>query len=104
MKNTRSQWMVVAAACLLVAASAAQSGADLPPGADGNNWVPLSDSAGILLTNVAGAPDAVRFQFPGFDVQTIVPRRGTGVLMVKYGGTWMRIDPELPPARLQPLN
>ena len=104
MKVTRSQWILVTVACLIVAAAAAQSGADLPPGADGNNWVPISDSAGILLTNVASAPDAVRFQFPGFDVQTIVPRRGTGVLMVKYGGTWMRIDPELPPARLQPLN
>ena len=104
MKISQSQWMVVAAACLIVAASAAQSGADLPPGADGNNWIPISGSAGMLLTNVAGAPDSVRFQFPQLNVQTVVPTRGTGILMVKYGGTWMRVDPEPLPARVQPLH
>jgi hypothetical protein len=104
MKMTRSEWMVAAAACLIVAASTAQSGADLPPGADGSNWIPISDSAGILLTNITRAPDSMRFQFPELDVQTVVPRRGTGILMVKYGGTWMRVDPEPPPARVQPLH
>ena len=76
----------------------------MPPGADGNNWIPISEVAGILLTNVAGAPDAVRFQFPELNVGTVVPRRGTGILMVKYGGTWMRVDPEPAPARVQPLH
>ena len=64
----------------------------------------ISDSAGILLTNIAGAPDSMRFRFPELNVQTVVPRRGTGILMVKYGGTWMRVDPEPPPARVQPLH
>jgi hypothetical protein len=101
MKVTRSQWLLVATACLIVAASAAQSGADLPPGADGNNWVPISDTAGILLTKFN--PSGVTLHRE-FDVETIVPMSGTGVLMVKFGGIWMRVDPELPPARVQPLN
>ena len=102
MKVTRSQWILVTAACLIVAASAAQSGADRPPGADGNNWIPFSDSAGILLTNVAGTPDALRLQ--GFNVEPLAARRGTGILMVKYGGTWMRVDLVPPPARAQQLH
>ena len=102
MKVTRSQWILVATACLIVASSKAQSGGDRPPGADGNNWVPISDSAGILLTNVAGTPDAIRLR-QGFNVETIVPRQGTGILMVKHGGTWMRVDLELPRPRVQPL-
>jgi hypothetical protein len=102
MKVTRSQWILVATACLIVASSGAQSSADRPPGADGNNWVPISDSAGILLTNVAGMPDAIRLQ--GLNVETIVPRQATGILMVKYRGAWMRVDREFPPARMQPLH
>jgi hypothetical protein len=104
MKVTRSQWILVAMACLMVAASAAQSEADRPPGADGNNWVPISDSAGILLTKLSGAPDAIQLQVQGFNVETLVPRRATGILMVKYGGAWMRVDAEPPPPRLQPLR
>jgi hypothetical protein len=104
MRVTRSQWILVTAACLIVASSAAQSGADRPPGADATNWIPISDSAGILLTNVAGTPDAIRLQLQGFGGETIVPRRGTGILMVKYGGGWMRVDLEFPQPRMQPLH
>ena len=104
MKITRSQWILVTAACLIVAASAAQTRADLPPGADGNNWIPISDTAGILLTNVAPTPDAVRLSFQDFTAQTIVPRQGTGILMDKHGGAWLRVDLELPKARMQHLN
>ena len=104
MKITRSQWILVTAACLIVAASAAQSNADLPPGAAGHNWVPISDTAGILLTNVAPTPDAVRLNFQDFTAQTIIPRQGTGILMVRHGGIWMRVDLELPKARMQQLN
>jgi len=100
MKVTRSQWILVTVACLIVAAATAQSGADLPPGADGNNWVPISDSAGILLTNVSAA-GAIRLR--GFDVETVIPRRATGILMVKHGGSWIRVDAELPEPRVQPL-
>jgi hypothetical protein len=101
MSVTRSQWLLVATACLVVTASMAQSGGDRPPGADGNNWVPISDSAGILLTNVS--PSGVT-RLRGFDVETLVPMSGTGILMVKHGGVWMRVDPEPPRPRVQPLN
>jgi hypothetical protein len=102
-KVTRSQWILVATACLIVAASAAQPGTDLPPGANGSNWVPISDSAGILLTNVSGMPDALRLQLQGSNPDTF-PLRGTGILMVKYGGGWRRVDLDLPAARLQQLH
>jgi hypothetical protein len=98
MKVTRSQWILVTAACLIVASSAAQDGVDRPPGTDGNNWVPISDSAGILLTNVP----ALRLQ--GVNVETIVPMQSTGILMVKRGRTWVRVDLELPQPRVHPLN
>ena len=49
MKITRSQWMLVATACLIVGGSAAQSNVDRPPGVDENSWVPISDTAGIVL-------------------------------------------------------
>ena len=101
MKVARKQWILVTAACLIVAASAAQSGVDRPPGADGNNWVPISDSAGILLTNVA-ALGAFRLQ--GFNVEPIGPMQSTGIVMVKRGGTWVRVDLELPQPRIHPLN
>jgi hypothetical protein len=99
MNVTRSQWILVATACLIVAASSAQSGADLPPGADANSWVPISDSAGILLTNVPTLP-----RVPGMPDEILRLREGTGVLMVKRGGAWMRVDLEFPQARLHPLN
>jgi hypothetical protein len=86
---------------LIVASSAAQPG-NRPPGADGNNWIPISDSAGILLTNVAQMPDAIRLQ--GLNVETISPREATGVLMIKRGGAWIRVDLEFPRARMQPLH
>ena len=101
MKVTRKQWILVTAACLVVAASAAQSGVDRPPGTDGGNWVPISDSAGILLTNVA-APGA--FRLHGFNVESIGPMQSTGILMVKRGRTWVRVDLELPQPRVHPLN
>jgi hypothetical protein len=104
MKVARSQWILVATACVIVASPAAQSGADRPPGADGNNWVPISETAGIILTNVGGMRDAIRLQLRGLDVEPIVPRQATGILMVKHGGTWMRVDLEPPPARVQPLH
>jgi hypothetical protein len=106
MKVTRSQWILVAAACLVVAASAAQSGSDRPPGADENNWVPISDSAGILLTNVRNMPDPLRLelQLRGLNAETLLPLSGTGILMVRRGRTWTRVDLELPQPRVQQLN
>lgn len=103
MKVTRSQWLLVTAACLIVASSAAQSEADRPPGVDENSWVPISDTAGIVLTNIAGMPAAIRLRES--EVEAVVPlRTGTGILMVKVGGAWMRVELELPHPRVQPLH
>lgn len=97
MTVTRSQWLLVAAACLIVASSAAQSGGDRPPGVDENSWVPISDTAGIVLTNVAGVPAA--FWDPNEKAAL-----GSGILMVKRAGAWMRVDLEFPQPRVQPLH
>ncbi len=102
MKITRSQWLLVASACLIVASSAAQSGADRPPGVDENRWVPISATAGIVLTNVPGMPTASRFRDGA--AEPVVPlRAGSGVLMVKHAGAWMRVELDLPQPRVQPL-
>jgi hypothetical protein len=102
MKVTRSNWMLMTAACLIVASSAAQSAADRPPGVDENSWVPLSESAGIVLTNLTGMPATVRLRGAEVDAVTAL-RAGTGILMVRHGGGWIRVDLELPQPRVQPL-
>jgi len=116
MKITRSQWMVVATASLIVAASTAQSAADRPPGIDESRWVPISDTAGIVLTEVTARsgqirpealermPEALRLQLQSLNRDAITLRPATGILMVKHRGAWMRVDLELPPARVQPLH
>jgi hypothetical protein len=100
MKVTRSQWLLVTAACLIVASSAAQTGADRPPGVDESNWVPLSATAGIVLTNPA-VPGAIRLR--GRNVEPRSLTAATGTLMVKLGGVWTRVELEPPAPRVHPL-
>ena len=99
MKASWSQWILVAVVtCSVVASSRGQSPADRPDGVDADRWVPISGSAGIVLTE--------SMFVPGTDPRVIVPTRGprTGVLMVKAQGSWIRVDLELPAARLHPLH
>ncbi|HEX7237663.1 MAG TPA: hypothetical protein VF405_11920 [Gammaproteobacteria bacterium] len=100
MKIARSQWLLAATACLIVAASTAQSAADRPPGVDEARWLPISDTAGIALTEPVGValPETDRLEL----IPT--PRPRTGVMMVKTQGRWIRVDLELPPARAHALN
>ena len=101
MNVTRSQWFLVAAACLIVAASAAQSEADRPPGIDERSWVPISATAGIALTSTSVQPAAVRLRQSDATV-TQVLRSGTGILMIRSGDVWMRVDLDLPQPRVHP--
>jgi hypothetical protein len=96
MKVTRSQWILVTTACLIVAVASAQSGLGRPPGVDESTWIPFSETAGIVLTDAVTQPGSVKLFFP----------RGptTGILMVKVGGAWTRVDLELPQARVHALN
>ena len=105
MKVTRSQSFLVAAACLIIAASAAQSATDRPPGVDERSWVPISDTAGIVLTDMATTPSSGAFEVRGRDGKPMLPGalQRTGILMVKSGSTWVRVDLQLPPPRVQPL-
>ena len=100
MSGTRSQWFVAATACLIVAASTAQSAADRPPRVDEASWLPISDTAGIVLKEPIGVA------VPGTDRLELIPtpRPRTGVMMVKAQGRWIRVDLELPPARAHALN
>jgi hypothetical protein len=101
MKITRPQWTLIAAACLIVAASAAQSDADRPPGVEENRWIPISDTAGIALTSSSALPASVRLRQSDAAVPQVL-RSGTGILMVKSGGAWMRVDLDLPQPRVHP--
>jgi len=103
MKVTRSQWILVAAACLIVASAAGQSGVERPPGVDENDWIPISATAGIVLTSVTGMPAASRLRDPDAEAAVSL-RAGTGILMVKHAGSWMRVDLELPEPRVRPLH
>ena len=102
MKITRSQWFVVGAACLIVAASTAQSDADRPPGIDEGSWVPLSDTAGIALTSGVTLPASIRLRGSNVEIVPQMLRSGTGILMVKSGSVWMRVDLDLPQPRVHP--
>ena len=105
MKAPVSRWILVVAACF-VAISCVRAEApppDRPPGVDEASWVPISDTAGIVVTAGTGIP---RFRLLRDGEVEAVPRalrQGTGILMVKIGGAWTRIDLELPAARVQPL-
>jgi hypothetical protein len=98
MKVTWSQWILLATACLIVASSRGQAPADRPDGVDADRWVPISDSAGIVLTETMFVPGTDRREL------IPVPRPRTGVLMLKAQGRWMRVDLEPPAARLHPLH
>jgi hypothetical protein len=108
MKAPVSQWILVAAACVVVASCVRAEAPpdrlpDRPPGVDESSWVPISDTAGIVVTTVTGNP-VIRLR--GAEAEAVVPQsiqRGTGILMVKLGGAWTRIDLQLPAARVQPL-
>lgn len=114
MTASRSQWVLVAALCLLAAAcgrtspeggapavdAVNRSSEDRPPGVDADDWVRISDVAGIVLTG--GAP--MRVTGPRGERLTLpMPRNVTGVLMVKRQGVWTRVELELPSPRVQPL-
>jgi hypothetical protein len=84
--------------------AAEPSVADRPPGVGEDSWVRLSDTAGIVLTDVRATRATIRLK--GIDVETVVPpllQQGTGVLMVKLGDAWIRVDLALPAPRVQPL-
>jgi hypothetical protein len=93
--------LVAVVAYSLIASGLGQSSADRPPGVDADRWVPISDTVGIVMRQ------SMTTSVPGFspDRRMIVPglRQGTGVLMVKVEGVWMRVDLALPEPRVQPL-
>ena len=102
MKPSWSLWILVAVVtCAIVASSRGQSPADRPAGVDADRWVPISDSAGIALTEAIAS-----VAIPGTERRELIPalRPRTGVLMVKAQDRWMQVELELPAARLHPLH
>lgn len=99
---------------ILVSAVRAQTGANRPAGVPIENWIAISDSAGIVIGNFPRIPSRYRFdpRQPGVPIP-LPPDANTipfgvqslpGVLMAKHGGLWIRVDMPMPPAQLQPLN
>jgi hypothetical protein len=99
MKASWSLWILVAVVtCSVVASSRGQSPADRPGGVDTDRWVPISDSAGIVLTEAMFVPGTDRREI----IPTLRPR--TGALMVKTQGRWIQVELEAPAARVHPLH
>jgi hypothetical protein len=109
MRAPGSSWVLIAASSLLAAACIrSEPLADRPPGVDEASWAPISATAGIVLTSIRNIPVAGALRFETGEAQETVPRlrslqEGTGILMVKVGGAWTRVDLDLPDARLRPL-
>jgi hypothetical protein len=106
MKALLSKTVVVAVALFVLTTWVrAQSGSDMPPGIDQARWLPLSDSAGILLTDVPSTSPRATYRFEGNE-PVVIPdlQQGTGVLIAKLNGLWTRVDLSPPPARAQRLQ
>lgn len=97
--------LLLAAVCFIlgsVATSVAQSpGLSPPPGVAPENWVPISDNAGVALSDNArvSRPRSVR------GIQSFATQRHAGILMVHQEGRWIAFDMlgDASP-RFQPLN
>jgi hypothetical protein len=99
---------------ILMSAVRAQPEANRPPGVPIENWISISESAGIVIGNVPRIPTRYRFdpRQPGVPIP-LPPGANTipygvqslpGVLMAKHGGVWIRVETPMPPAQLQPLH
>ena len=72
-----------------VVATRAQSGAAAPPpGVSAESWVPISDTAGIVLES--DLTPAVSGSFGG--PLGPPPMRATGTLMVRHNGRWLILE------------
>lgn len=76
-------------ALILVALSEAQSPSDLPPGVSQENWIALSDSAGIVVVELAFPRGLIFDSSPG---GTLPLPTTMGVLLVKHGDLWTKVD------------
>lgn len=104
MKALVSKTLVVSVALfMLVTWVRAQSSGDRPPGVAQESWIPISDSAGILVLDTSppfgGLTDPLP---PNVSVASRAPI--TGVLVAKHNGVWARIEMPEPPARARPLR
>jgi hypothetical protein len=86
---------------LLVSWVGAQSTPDRPPNVPQENWIPLSDSVGVVIVNVNSTPSRTVYRFGANEPKV---QSGTGVLMAKYNGVWTRVDLAPPRAEGQPLG
>lgn len=99
---------------ILLSSVHAQPGSDRPPGVPIENWIAISDSAGIVIRNLPRTPTRYRFDLNQPGVPIPVPPDANaiplgvqslpGVLMAKHGGLWIRIDTPMPPVQVQPLD
>jgi hypothetical protein len=99
---------------ILVSSVKAQPGANRPPGVPIENWIAISDSAGIVIRDLPRTPTRYRFDPNQPGVPIPVPPDANaiplgvqslpGVLVAKHEGLWIRIDMPMPPAQVQPLH
>ena len=105
---------VILLAGILVFSIEAQSGASRPPGVPVENWIAITESAGIVIRSVPRTPPRFRFDpnQPGVPIPmppgaAAIPGdlpSMAGVLMAKHGDVWVRIEMPMPPAQLHPLD
>lgn len=92
---------------IATAAVFAQSSSERPPNISADSWMPISNTAGIVVTKRYPNPTAV--VAPDTDearklMRAAVPSTVDGVLMVKYEGRWFAVRWEQRPVEALPLG
>jgi len=74
-----------------------------PPGVEESNWIPITETYGLVITKdarphtVVTGLDGVRREYP------VKPKSVMGYYVIRRDGNWCRIEIEPNPARPMPL-
>lgn len=103
MKPVRSMTAGAAVMLLMACASAGgQYAAARPAGVDEAHWIPLSESAGIVIV---GVESGARGQRVPLDGDVIVPGTSvTGILMARQDDAWVRVKLQPEEMRIIPSH
>lgn len=71
---------------VLFSTRAQSQGGDRPPGVSAGSWAPISDTAGVVITERTSDGSSAPFQLGQVISQTW---KGSGVLMVRHNGGWI---------------
>jgi hypothetical protein len=73
---------------VMLSTNARSQDTDRPPGVSEANWIPISETAGVVITEDRAVGDSAYLNRQlGFPAQ-----RRTGILVVRHNGTWIAFE------------